>query len=73
MLTTTFDYKTTYPLFVPAGAVSDGADSTTNSTTWSFKTVLDPTACNEPTALCFLISKLNKQLLLGQKAGAGTS
>lgn len=42
------DYNTTYTVFISAGAISDGVDELIYDITWSFKTMLDVTACNEP-------------------------
>ncbi len=68
-----FNYNTEYTVLVPAGAVSDGTDPTTHPITWSFKTVLDPTACNEPTGIVFSDIQAEQATVAWTETGAGTS
>jgi hypothetical protein len=67
-----FAYNTTYTVLVPAGAVSDGVDATTHPITWSFKTMLDPAACNTPTNLIVSNIQETEATVTWTEVGAGT-
>ena len=67
-----FAYNTTYTVLVPAGAVSDGVDATTHPITWSFKTMLDPAACNTPTNLVVSNIQETEATVAWTETGAGT-
>ena len=68
-----FDYNTTYTVHIPAGAVSDGVEATIGSITWSFKTMLDSTACNIPVDLIISDIQEFQATISWRETGAGTS
>ncbi|MDR2009641.1 MAG: T9SS type A sorting domain-containing protein [Bacteroidales bacterium] len=45
------EYNTQYTVTIGAGSVSDGTDNLDRDYSWTFKTKLDPTACNDPSNL----------------------
>jgi len=57
---------------VPAGAVTDGVDNLANDITWSFTTVLDPLACNDPSDIIISDITTNEATVSWTENGAGT-
>ncbi len=46
-------YETEYTVTIPMGSINDGSDDLVFDVIWSFTTMLDPTACNDPSDALF--------------------
>ncbi|HQL70261.1 MAG TPA: choice-of-anchor J domain-containing protein, partial [Bacteroidales bacterium] len=67
-----FLYNTEYTVLVPAGAVTDGTNNLVDNVEWSFTTMLDPTACNNPSNLVISDIQEYQAIVSWTENGIGT-
>ncbi|MDD3860531.1 MAG: choice-of-anchor J domain-containing protein [Bacteroidales bacterium] len=67
-----FAYNTLYTVTLPAGCVDDGADGLYSDLVWSFTTMLDPTACNDPSDIIISDISINGATVSWTENGIGT-
>ncbi len=67
-----FAYNTMFTVTVPAGSVNDGTDNLMNNVVWSFTTMLDPMACNDPSDIIVSDITITGATVAWTENGAGT-
>lgn len=67
-----FAYNTMFTVTVPAGSVSDGTDNLMYNIVWSFTTMLDPLACNDPSDIIVSDITTDGATIAWTENGAGT-
>jgi len=68
-----FEFNTEYTVLIPAGAVSDGVDNLAYDVEWSFTTMLDPDACNDPSDIVISDITISGATVTWTENGVGTA
>ncbi|HNQ66961.1 MAG TPA: T9SS type A sorting domain-containing protein [Bacteroidales bacterium] len=66
------DFNTVYTVLIPTGSISDGVDDLAYDVTWSFTTMLDPDACNDPSNIIISEIGIHGATVSWTENGAGT-